>query len=148
MLNPWQWIDAVVTAGEAEWQAFFALRCHELADPKIQRIAEMIRHEIIGSAPLHLDWGSWHLPYYDHRASFADSETLWASAGACARVSYRCFDGTHSDADNAALGRKLANEEPAHASPLEHVLQTYVAPPRQPGPVGGAWRSLRQIEGV
>jgi thymidylate synthase ThyX len=132
VLNPWQWIDAVVTAGEAEWQAFFALRCHELADPKIQRIAEMIWAEIEDSVPFRL----------------SDEETLWASAGACARVSYRCFDGTHSDTENAALGRRLANEKPAHASPLEHVLQAATVIDKQPGPVCGRWWSLRQIEGV
>ena len=148
VLNPWQWIDAVVTGDDGAWQAFFALRCHELADPKIQKIAEMIRAAIEGSEPRHLKWGRWHLPYYRDQSETPMERTLWASAGACARVSYACFDGRQSDEDNAALGRQLANEEPAHASPLEHVLQTYVAPPRQPGPVGGAWRSLRQIEGV
>lgn len=147
VLNPWQWIDAVVTGDEGAWQAFFALRCHPLADPKIQKIAEMIRAEIEDSVPVELKWGEWHLPYY---APFrlSDVETLWASAGACARVSYACFDGRHSDAENAALGRRLANEKPAHASPLEHVLQAGDVPVWQPGPVVGEWRSLRQIEGV
>lgn len=147
VLTPWQWIDAVVTGDEGAWQAFFALRCHELADPKIQRIAEMIREGIEDSTPVELQWGEWHLPYY---APFRlnDEETLWASAGACARVSYACFDGTHSDEDNAALGRRLAREKPAHASPLEHVIQATEEWRRQPGPVNGMWRSLRQIEGV
>jgi thymidylate synthase ThyX len=147
VLNPWQWIDAVVTGDEGAWQAFFALRCHELADPKIQRIAEMIWAEIEDSVPVELQWGEWHLPYY---APFrlSDEETLWASAGACARVSYACFDGRHSDEDNAALGRRLANEKPAHASPLEHVLQATTVIDKQPGPVCGRWWSLRQIEGV
>jgi thymidylate synthase ThyX len=148
VLNPWQWIDAVVTAGEAEWQAFFALRCHELADPKIQRIAEMIRETIHDSSPWVLAWGGWHLPYYENKLRDATEETLWASAGACARVSYRCFDGTHSDTENAALGRRLASEQPAHASPLEHVLQAATVIDKQPGPVCGRWWSLRQIEGV
>jgi thymidylate synthase ThyX len=148
VLNPWQWIDAVVTAGEAEWQAFFALRCHELADPKIQRIAEMICDKIANSDPRHLKWGQWHLPYYRDQSETSMESTLWASAGACARVSYACFDGRHSDADNAALGRRLANEKPAHASPLEHVLQAATVIGQQPGPVCGRWRSLRQIEGV
>ena len=148
VLNPWQWIDAVVTAGEAEWQAFFALRCHELADPKIQRIAEMICDKIANGDPLHLRWGQWHLPYYAGQSETPWCDTLWASAGACARVSYACFDGRHSDKENAALGRRLAREKPAHASPLEHVLQATEEHKRQPGPVNGMWRSLRQIEGV
>jgi len=145
VLNPWQWIDAVVTAGEAEWQAFFALRCHELADPKIQRIAEMIREKIEGNEPIKLQWGGWHLPYYVGKLGYV---SVWTSAGACARVSYRCFDGRHSYTENEDLGRRLANEKPAHASPLEHVLQASKIDNKQPGPVNGMWRSLRQIEGV
>ena len=145
VLNPWQWIDAVVTAGEAEWQACFALRCHPAADPKIQKIAEMIRKGIEDSVPRQLKWGQWHTPYYPE-AIYGTHE--YASCGACARVSYSCFDGTHSIEANAALGLRLAMEKPAHASPLEHVLQAYVVPPKKPGPVGGAWQSLRQIEGV
>jgi thymidylate synthase ThyX len=47
----------VVTGDEGAWQAFFALRCHELADPKIQRIAEMIWAEIEDSVPVKLQWG-------------------------------------------------------------------------------------------
>lgn len=148
VLNPWQWIDAVVTGDEAAWQAFFALRCHPLADPKIQKIAQMIRETIEDSTPLHLMRGQWHLPYYADQSETPMEATLWASAGACARVSYACFDGRHSDAENAALGRRLASEKPAHASPLEHVLQASSIEKTQPGPVGGLWRSLRQIEGV
>lgn len=148
VLNPWQWIDAVVTGDEGAWQAFFALRCHPLADPKIHTIAEMIREGIEDSTPLHLTRGQWHLPYYRDQSETPMESTLWASAGACARVSYACFDGRHSDEDNAALGRRLAREKPAHASPLEHVLQASSIEKTQPGPVGGLWRSLRQIEGV
>ena len=148
VLNPWQWIDAVVTGEESAWLAFFALRCHPAADPKIQRIAEMVRDAIEDSTPQLLIWGQWHLPYYAGQSETPSDETLWASAGACARVSYACFDGRQSDAENAALGRRLARETPAHASPLEHVLQASKINNTQPGPVGGKWRSLRQIEGV
>ena len=147
VLNPWQWIDAVVTAGEAEWQAFFALRCHELADPKIQKIAEMIREKIEGIEPRKLKWGQWHLPYYDDRDSYAE-HYIYASAGACARVSYLCFDGSKSHEQNEKLAKRLIAEKPAHASPLEHVLQAGDVTVWQPGPVIGEWRSLRQIEGV
>lgn len=148
VLNPWQWIDAVVTGDEGAWQAFFALRCHPLADPKIRTIGQMIRQAIEDSTPQHLMRGQWHLPYYADQSETPMEATLWASAGACARVSYACFDGRHSDAENAALGRRLAREKPAHASPLEHVLQATEEYRRQPGPVNGMWRSLRQIEGV
>lgn len=148
VLNPWQWIDAVVTGDEPAWEAFFALRCHELADPKIQRIAEMIQAAIEDNTPQYLEWTQWHLPYYTDWPETPTSRIIWASAGACARVSYRCFDGTQSDEENEALGRRLASERPAHASPLEHVLTASFVGKKQPGPVGGAWRSLRQIEEV
>ncbi len=147
VLNPWQWIDAVVTAEESAWQAFFALRCHELADPKIQRIAEMIREKIHDSEPRRLAWGGWHLPYYDIYGSYGE-HYIYASAGACARVSYLCFDGRKSHDENEKLAKRLIAEKPAHASPLEHVLQASKIDNTQPGPVSGCWRSLRQIEGV
>ena len=145
VLSPWQWIDAVVTGEQSAWQAFFALRCHPAADPKIQRIAEMIRDGIEASRPRRLGWSDWHLPYYVGQLLWGD---VWVSAGACARVSYACFDGRQSDTENAALGRRLASEKPAHASPLEHVLQASKIDNTQTGPVGGKWRSLRQIEEV
>jgi hypothetical protein len=146
VLNPWQWIDAVVTGDEGAWQAFFALRCHELADPKIQRIAEMIWAEIEDSVPVELQWGQWHTPYYPGAAIWG--AYAYASAGACARVSYRSFDGTHDVQANEKLAKRLIDEKPAHASPLEHVLQASKIDNKQPGPVNGMWRSLRQIEGV
>ena len=148
VLNPWQWIDAVVTGDAWAWDAFFGLRCHPLADPKIHTIAQMIRKTIENNVPRHLTWGQWHLPYYTDQATNPDGETRWASAGACARVSYACFDGRYSLTENAALGRRLTLEKPAHASPLEHVIQAIQEYRRQPWPVNGMWRSLRQIEGV
>jgi thymidylate synthase ThyX len=149
VLSPWQWIDAVVTGSESAWEAFFALRCHQLADHKIQRIAEMIRDGIQASKPRRLGWGDWHLPYYvGHVFCGSNWASAWASVGACARVSYSCFDGRQSDTQNMELGRRLTNENPAHASPLEHVLWASKIDNTQPGPVGGCWRSLRQIEGV
>jgi hypothetical protein len=148
VLSPWQWIDAVATGDRQAWRAFFALRHHPAADPKIRTIAEMIEASVKTSKPRELQWGQVHGPYYGDFQGNLSEEEMWASAGACARVSYACFDGTHSDSENAALGRRLANEKPAHASPLEHVLMATPNRHKQPGPVRGGWMSLRQIKGV
>lgn len=147
MLSPWQWIDAVITGDEHAWNAFFSLRCHPLADPKIQRIAEMIRDAIDESEPQELKWSQWHTPYYPQ----AINEThACASAGACARVSYACFDGEHSIEANEELAKRLISEKPAHASPLEHVIQANRrgADITGSGPIRGSWATLREIEGV
>lgn len=143
VLSPWQWVDAVVTAGAMEWEAFFRLRCHPDADPKIQVIAEMIRDARKASTPIHLGWGDWHLPYYCGQSG----ARAWASVGACARVSYRCFDGSQSDEENERLGTSMVDQDPAHASPLEHVLRADGGY-RSTGPIKGNWNSMRQIEGV
>ena len=145
VIGPWQWIHGVVTAEESAWQAFFGLRCHPAADPKIQKIAEMMRNGIEDSVPRQLKWGQWHTPYYPEAIY---GTHIYAACGACARVSYSCFDGTHSIEANEQLAMDLLREQPAHASPFEHVLHAGTVPGTQPGPVGGAWRSLRQIEGV
>jgi len=147
VLSPWQWIDAVITGDEGAWEAFFALRCHPLADPKVQKIAEMIRTAINESKPQHLRWGEWHLPYYP---GCVTEKWVLGSAGACARVSYACFDGKQSDEENAKLAERLISEKPAHASPLEHVVRASRrgAGITGSGPIRGSWITLRELEGV
>lgn len=149
VLSPWQWIDAVITGDEDAWDAFFGLRCHPLADPKIQRIAEMIRDTIDLSEPRELNWGEWHCPYYDQYGTFTE-HYRYASAGACARVSFKCFDGTKSHEANEELANRLISEKPAHASPLEHVVLAYrwCDGTTGSGPIKGSWITLRELEGV
>jgi hypothetical protein len=73
----------------------------------------------------------------------------YASAGACARVSYRTFDGKQSDKENEELTLKLLSQEPKHLSPLEHVMEAvkggdnYKKLGRQC--VSGCWATLRTL---
>lgn len=128
VLAPWQWVDAVVTGDQIAWNTFWGLRAHPDADPKISKIAVMIREKIWLSVPTQLKWGEWHRPYYSARPYYKHSEDSgvnlnYASAGACARVSYRTFDGKQSDKENEQLTLKLLSQEPKHSSPLEHVIE-------------------------
>lgn len=61
ILEPWMWITTIISA--TEWENFFALRCHEMAEPHFQEIARMIRAAREASTPRALEPGQWHLPY-------------------------------------------------------------------------------------
>lgn len=146
LLAPWQWVDAVVTGNDWAWQAFDALRRHPEADPKIQRIAELIWEARNQSQPTLLDWGCWHLPYYAGRPKSERTISLaWAAAGACARVSYAAFDGTHSDAANVELAKRLGEARPGHLSPFEHCLVAHRDDRSNLQCIRGGWRTFRKL---
>jgi hypothetical protein len=60
IIEPWMWITVIISA--TEWDNFFALRCHEAAEPHFQKIAGMIREARDASVPRLLGTGQWHLP--------------------------------------------------------------------------------------
>jgi thymidylate synthase ThyX len=79
VVEPWMWITVIVTA--TEWDNFFALRCHEDAQPEIRKIAEMMKEiydesynryesrDKVFSNPNHMtrlvEEGEWHLPLWN-----------------------------------------------------------------------------------
>jgi hypothetical protein len=143
LLAPWQWVDAVVTGNDEEWNAFDALRRHKDADPKIHRIAELIDKARTNSVPQALDWNEWHVPYYSHIQPAHRSSVRWASVGACARVSYAAFDGTQSDEANTALAQRLEEATPKHLSPFEHVVVAFQVKNPIKQCIRGNWMTLR-----
>lgn len=60
IVEPWMWITVIVSA--TEWDNFFGLRCHEMAEPHFQHIARMMREEMACSTPRPLPVGGWHMP--------------------------------------------------------------------------------------
>ncbi len=123
LLEPFSHINVVVTA--TEWANFFALRCHEDAEPHIRMLAEAMCDAYIGSAPQHLGVDEWHLPYVEDAVDW-DSEVsvrnaIKYSAACCAGVSYKTVEGAPMDLDRAfAIYDKLVGSAPIHASPCEH----------------------------
>jgi thymidylate synthase ThyX len=127
ILEPWQWMQTIVTA--TEWENFFDLRCHPDAQPEIQALAVAMRTAIRESVPVQRPYQaanteeSWHLPYitHDERRSVRVPKLLAMSVARCARVSYLKHDGTHATfEEDVALFDRLVGSTPIHASPCEH----------------------------
>lgn len=131
LLEPWAWVTQVVTS--TEWDNFFALRCHHMAHPAFRKIARMMYLARLDSKPDVLEYGQWHLPFYDRQVEFRWEShrhkihgvgglqpPLLVSAARCAWVSYENHD---KDASFDAVLRtceRLVGERPVHASPFEH----------------------------
>lgn len=130
LLEPFMHINVVVTA--TEWDNFFELRDHEDAQPEIRVLAQAIKRAMASRTPVELQFGEWHLPFFDggfiRRDGFASPAyeqrvalAQFISVARCARVSYLTHDGKPSTlGEDEILFKKLAGSRPLHASPLEH----------------------------
>lgn len=134
ILEPFQFIHVVVTA--TEWDNFFLLRDHKDAQPEIRELAGLMREAMDHSHPKLLYPGEWHLPYvtYEERLDHSAQMLVKLSAARCARTSYNKHDGTSPDAESDAelfgqlvirpytdkRGNVLGDDDPIHASPIEH----------------------------
>jgi hypothetical protein len=133
LLEPFMWVDVVATA--TDWANFFALRCHDAAQPEMQKLAVMMARAYRDSKPAQLEPGQWHLPYVsagelatlheleqgnDQATAESFRETLIKfSVARCARVSYKPHDSDKPDreADLRLYDQLLADK---HMSPFEH----------------------------
>jgi thymidylate synthase ThyX len=130
ILEPWAHITVVVTS--TEWDNFFALRCHEMAQPEIHALADMMYGQYFLNNPMKMISGAYHLPFIseqdilDTAAENPEPSTGWAilikrSVARCARVSYLNHDGTASTLEqDLQLYERLVGNAPIHASPAEH----------------------------
>jgi thymidylate synthase ThyX len=127
LLEPFLWVDVVATA--TEWNNYFALRCHDDAQPEHRELAVLMARAYRESAPvkrpgkpsIKFPSDSWHLPYVaDSEREQRGVNTLWAlSVARCARVSYLAHDGNPSPTkDDLILHNKL--RDAPHFSPFEH----------------------------
>lgn len=127
VLEPWAHITVVCTA--TDWDNFFALRCHEMAQPEIHALADLMYAQYAENKPDNLRNGDLHLPFIDiwDRTSNGIDENidrgllLKRSVARCARVSYLNHDGTKSTLEqDLELYNRLVGAAPIHASPAEH----------------------------
>lgn len=121
ILEPFQWMKTVVTA--TEWDNFFWLRNHPDAQPEIRELARMMLEALDKSAPVLLEAGDWHTPYFGagywlNGCGIALEDALAVSASCCAQVSYRKLDDGIEKAKD--IYARLVESEPVHASPFEH----------------------------
>ena len=130
ILEPWAHITVVCSA--TDWDNFFALRCHEMAQPEIHALADLIYEKYINSTPQQLDHGQWHAPFTNSPGGMLglceqiemDAEPqlrLKKSVARCARVSYLNHEGKNPiTEEDLLLYERLLGSAPLHASPAEH----------------------------
>lgn len=129
LLEPFMWIDTLVTA--TEWENFLWLRDHEAAEPHLRDLARLVKQAIDSAEIRTLEPGQWHLPYIteedwrtddvQHKLQPAAYEFLCKiSASRCARISYKPFDGDASYERELERYESLVSSDRVHASPLEH----------------------------
>lgn len=135
VLEPWMWITVVVTGSSVAWENFFHLRCHEAAEPHMQKIAYMARDAYDAEEGTVLKYREWHLPFIkdeDRHAVEAqfnvdeDDSSYWKmlaaiSTGRCARVSYLTHEGVRDIHEDIALHNKL--QANGHWSPFGHIAE-------------------------
>lgn len=121
ILEPYTFIDVVLTSTMPGLENFFALRIHPDAQPEIQDLAIAMRDAMYQSEPRILNYDDWHLPYItDDERDLPTALKLKLSTARCARVSYKTFDGVIDHGKDVALYQKLVGAHPMHASPAEH----------------------------
>lgn len=138
LLEPFQMMKVVVTA--TEFNNFFALRCHEDAQPEIKLLAEKMRDVYISASPFVIFNDEYHVPYVHRSRDEAggivysvecendlvrvDADTaVKVSSSCCAQVSYRVLDSSVEKAD--FIYERLVDSKPVHASPFEHPCKAF-----------------------
>lgn len=120
ILEPYAHITVVVTS--TDWDNFFALRCHYMAQPEICELAMQMYAAYCSSKTKLLQTGEWHLPFTDDlQGVWKIEDAIIRSVARCARVSYLNHDGTSSMFEqDKQLYDRLLGSVPIHASPAEH----------------------------
>lgn len=120
LLEPWMWITVIHSA--TEWDNFFKLRCHVMAEPHMQALAFAMRDAYRGSTP---QKGCWHLPLtgFPGDEGLSESDLRLVSVARCARVSYLTHDGLRDVAADLRLAETLRTN--GHFSPWEHVAHGF-----------------------
>jgi hypothetical protein len=139
LLEPFAWTTEVITG--TRWSNFFALRCHEAAEPHIQIIAGLMRDALDASVPAQLLEGEWHIPMGEPGLMVEDQ--LKIATGRCARTSYLTHDGIRNVAEDIDLHARLMVA--GHWSPFEHCAQHLsLAGPGAGGNLGSGWLQYRK----
>lgn len=149
LLEPFLWHTVIVSA--TEWENFFALRCHEAAQPEIRKPAEMMKRLLNESTPTKLRYGQWHTPFLDEdeavqliqMSGFSPNELLLVAIGRCAAVTYLNHDTGKRD-PRADADRAVRLRTAGHMSPLEHVAQAVPQPVNDQRAFIGNFAGFRQ----
>lgn len=121
LLQPFSWMQYIVTSRDIHLDHWRALRDHPMAEPHFRDITrEALR--LYDEAPAVDD--VLHAPYVgaDERAKHDAGDCALISATRCRRVSlFRVGDTTRSDASaDIESALQMCSERPMHATPFEH----------------------------
>jgi thymidylate synthase ThyX len=120
LLEPFIWHKVIVSS--TEWDGFFKQRCSPLAQPEIREVADLMRKAYEASTPTLLIKGEYHLPYLTFKdLNFSKEDRIKMCSARCARVSYDNHDGSFNQLKDLQLFSRLANADPPHWSPMEHI---------------------------
>lgn len=157
LLEPFANITVVCTA--TDWNNFFTLRCHYMAQPEICALAELMYDAYSKSTPNKLELGRWHLPFINQEVEHDTHGDLGAaesrqelvealtkrSVARCARVSYLNHEGKNPTfEEDMALYTRLVGAAPIHASPAEHQAEAMSEATFRSGNFRG-WRQYRKL---
>lgn len=154
VIEPYSHISVVCTA--TEYENFFSLRYHNMAQPEICALAKEMWEAKQKSTAIILEPGDWHTPYFGDgywsgagkSADYSVEDALKISTARCARVSYLTHEGkTPTLEEDTALYIRLVGSQPIHASPAEH--QAQVSSPQDilatSGNFTGGWIQHRKL---
>lgn len=154
LLEPFSWTKVVCSS--TEFNNFFALRYHHMAQPEICELAKVMYEAYSTSTPKKLNFEEWHLPFIKDKdwneardiAGEVKSDVLdlllARSVARCARTSYNNHDGTSNTfSQDLALYERLLKDTPKHCSPAEHQAQAIMNPEYKSGNFTG-WCQYRQ----
>lgn len=149
-LEPWMWCTVICSGVDRAWRHFWALRCEEMAEPHIRKIAELTRYAVQESIPVQLKAGQLHLPLFGLPGD-EDIPAGWnqmrVSSGRCARVSYETHLGVRDVKADFALSDRLIDG--LHWSPTEHPAMALDQPLDSHNSLGGnfgsGWCQFRKM---
>lgn len=131
LIETFAWHTIIVTA--TEWANWDALRVSKNAQPEMYKIAGMMREVRLASVPVHIDYGSWHLPLvrrlFGERDLFAEERDLRTRGidpvkvcvGRCAAVSFERHTVDSTPEKDAVRYDGLRSN--GHMSPFEHACR-------------------------
>jgi hypothetical protein len=127
LLEPWMWQTVIATATWEywDWPNFIRLRASDQADPKISKVAYMLRDVAKAHEPKRLDVDQWHLPLtgFPGDEELTPNELIKVSTARCARVSYLTHEGIRDVQADLDLFKGLQGN--GHYSPFEHAAHPH-----------------------
>ena len=149
VLEPFAHITVVATSSEKGLLNMFGLRAHKDAQPEYQVLTYKMLKNWLKSKPTKLDYGQWHVPFYENPTVFGpnptDIDQIKIATGRIARVSYLTHDGIRDEAKDIELHDRLASS--GHWSPFEHcamAIKTDLLYSQQRSNFGSNWLQYRK----